>query len=88
MKREKLYRLSVDDMILEYFMTIDDSVVSEPYGIGISKCHVLNPVEEYAIVDHVGSNQQDVCQLIEKLAKEKVFPVSLAEILDDYLAEF
>lgn len=89
MKRERLYRVSVRELegvILDYFLTVD-SWKEESYGISIVMTSDRDLIEEYVTMDHISADRNAICQLIEVLAKGEVFPDSLVEILDDYLAK-
>ncbi len=89
MRRERLYRVSVRELEgvkLDYFLTVD-ALKEEPYGISIVMTRDRDPIEEYVTMNHISADRQEICQLIEVLARGEVFPVSLAEILDDYLAK-
>ena len=89
MKRERLYRVSVDELdgvTIEYFLTVDDVCRSDPYGIGIVMRKNSEQTEEYVNMEHICSDRQEMVRFIERLAQGKVCPVSLAEIMDDYLA--
>ncbi len=89
MRRERIYQVSVDGMdgvVLEYYMTVDDTSASDPFGISIVKRSQTDTTEEYVAVDHIGADRQEISRLIDCLAQGETFPVSLGEIVDDYLA--
>ncbi len=76
----------MDGVVLDYYMTVDDTSASDPFGISIVKRCETDTMEEYVAVDHIGADRQEICRLIDRLARGKTFPVSLSEIVDDYLA--
>lgn len=91
MRRKRVDQVTVegmDGLVLDYYMTIDEASVCEPFGISIVKRCETDMMEEYASIDHIGADRQEICRLIDRLAKGKTFPVSLNEIVDDYLAMY
>ena len=91
MKRERLHCVPVKEMpdtVLEYYLMTDDWEPTDRYGITIVKRCESDPVVEYASIAHIGGDRREICDLIDRLACGVTFPVSLAEILDDYLATY
>lgn len=90
MKRERMHRVPVpalSGVTIDYFLTMDDACEKDRYGISIVVWNDCDPVEEYATQEHIGGDRQEICRLIDRMAQGEVFPVSLSEILDDYLGE-
>lgn len=88
MKRERLYRIRIwelKNVTVDYYLTIDEMNPQEKYGVCLVKTTDENLIEEVASADHVWHNRKDAQQLIRRLARGKAMPISLADIIDDYL---
>lgn len=88
MKRERLYRVRIwelKNVTVDYYLTIDEANPDEKYGVCLVKTADGNLIEEIASADHVWRDRSDAQQLIGRLAHGKAMPVSLADIIDDYL---
>ena len=85
MKSEQLFSIVIDNRIsIDYCITIDDYADYEKYGVCIMKNDTCN-LGEFATANHVFSNREEAMHFIEKLAKESAMPVTLADIIDDYV---
>ncbi len=90
MKRERLFRVKIKELervTVDYYLTIDEACVHEKYGICLVKVSDGDLIEEFTTVDHVCRGRDEAERLIERLAQGEAMPVSLSEIIDDYLAE-
>ncbi len=90
MKRERLFHIEIKELkhvTVDYYLTIDEDSVFEKYGVCLVKSLDNNLIEEFACVDHVCSKRNEAEHLIKRLADGETTPVTLSEIIDDYLAE-
>lgn len=60
--------------------------VEKPYGIGIVKTHEdsVETCVEKSEFSHIFSQEQEADKMLELLIKNKVTPVTLRDILEDY----
>ena len=60
--------------------------VEKPYGIGIIKTHedTVETCMEKSEFSHIFSQEQEVDKMLELLIENKVTPVTLRDILEDY----
>lgn len=88
MKREHLYRIQIGQLpnvTVDYYLTIDEDAPYEKYGVCLVKTIDHNLVEEFTAIDHIWRDREDAVKLIRRLADGEAMPVSLADIIDDYL---
>ncbi len=74
---------------LEYYKIHNNVLKNEekPYGIGIVKTHEDN-IEtkmEKSEFDHIFSQEKEADNMLSLLIKNKVTPISLRDILEDYV---
>ncbi len=90
MKRERLFRVKIkelDHVTVDYYLTIDEACAHEKYGVCLVKVFDGDLIEEFTTVDHVCYERDEAQRLIEQLARGEAMPISLADIIDDYLAQ-
>ncbi len=72
------------EMMLEYYLISENEGHTCEYGIAIKKKHCEFPDNDKAMV---GKDRAAVLELIEKYAKNFVFPASLQDLIMDYCTE-
>lgn len=90
MKRERLYRVRIkglENVTVDYYLTIDEECEHEKYGVCLVKMSANDLIEEFTTADHVCHRRDEAECLIKRLARGEAMPVSLSEIVDDYLVE-
>lgn len=90
MKRERLFRKQIKDLknvTVDYYLTTDCQETVDKYGVCLVKFCTNNLIEEYASVDHVWRHREQAEQIIKQLADGETTPVSLTDIIDDFLAK-
>ncbi len=90
MKRERLFRVKIKELeqvTVDYYLTIDEASEYEKYGVCLVKVLDGDLIEEFATVDHVCHERDEAQRLIERLAQGEAMPVSLSDIIDDYLVQ-
>lgn len=85
----KLGGLEYNPIQLEYYKTYNSEKQDnrKPYGIGVIK-RCSNEVEvdiEKREFNHIFSHENDADNMLELLLKNKVTPVSLRDILEDFV---
>lgn len=88
MKRECLYRVRIvqlNNVTVNYYLTIDDEAIYERYGVCLVKVTDGDLIEEFTCVDHVWDDRQEAVSFIQRLAKGETMPMTLADIIEDYL---
>lgn len=88
MKRERLYRIPIAQLsgvTVDYYLTVDDEALYEKYGVCLVKIMHGDLIEEFTGVDHVWFDRQEAVSFIRRLAKGEAMPISLVDIIDDYL---
>lgn len=75
--------LEMEDYKLEYYLIEDDNC---GYGIQIDKLSNQKVAESSSVYD-VCTKKGDVCNLIQKIKNGTVTPVSLEEIVYDWICE-
>lgn len=73
---------------LEYYKIYNDMQkdVEKPYGIGIIKTHedAIEACMEKSEFSHIFSQEQEANKMLELLIENRVTPVTLRYILEDY----
>ena len=72
---------------LEYYATKDESNSDKIYGIGITKkCTSNDEVSiEQKEINHITEQEKEVKQLLKILLKNKVTPICLKDVLQDFV---
>ncbi len=85
MKSEQLFSVAIDNRVsVEYYITVDEVAEYEKYGVCIMKNELSN-IGEFASANHVFPNREEAVDFIAKLANGKAMPITLADIIDDYI---
>lgn len=85
--RKSVRLIEEADHTLIYYVTIDDltdaatGIVLETYGVGISICES----GETAVIPNVTFSKTGILTLIDLLAYHTVTPVTVSDIVDDWL---
>ncbi len=72
---------------LEYYKTYNENTEEKPYGIGVIKT-CTNEIEvdiEKREFNHIFSEENDADNMLELLLKNKVTPIALKDILEDFV---
>ena len=88
MKRERLCRLCIaqlNNVTVDYYLTVDDEALYEKFGVCLVKITDGDLIEEFACVDHVWFDRQDAVSFIRRLVKGEAMPITLTDIIEDYL---
>lgn len=65
---------------------MDNGIVIESYGIKITKGEIGGEVEEKAAIHNISFKSLEIYDMIVLLSDYTVTPVSVYEVLDDFLA--
>lgn len=87
--RNRLERLDYNPIQLEYYKIYNSEKQNDkkPYGIGVIK-RCSNEIEidvEKREFNHIFSREDDADNMLELLLKNKVTPISLKDILEDFV---
>jgi hypothetical protein len=80
----KVYALNYYILVDEIDM--DNGIVIESYGIKITKGEIGGEVEEKAAIHNISFKSLEIYDMIVLLSDYTVTPVSVYEVLDDFLA--
>lgn len=72
---------------LQYYKTYNDVRKQKPYGIGVIKtyCNEIETDIEKREFNHIFSKENDANNMLEVLMKNKVTPITLKDILEDFI---
>lgn len=85
--RKILYLGETREQTLTYYITIDDltdnatGILLESYGVGVT----IIESGETSVISNVTFSRTRILELVNKLANHLVTPVSVSDIVDDWL---
>ena len=87
--KNRLEELDYNPIQLEYYKTFNNEKKNnrKPYGIGVIK-RCSNEIEidvEKREFNHIFSREDDADNMLELLLKNKVTPIALKDILEDFV---
>lgn len=75
-----------DPFYVNYYLTIQPIDGGFLYGVSLEKVGAGNCEDEYSYANDIYRNREKTLQFINLLYDYRVTPMSLLEIVDDYLA--